>query len=592
MFCCFLETDDEDDDEEGEEDTDEESIYQELSSLEEMEIHEEVAEDPRPPESKRMKVSFARGVKEILNMKLSILLDRCKISDRNATRILIATLEALNLDPLEYKVSKTSLHYRRQMFREQYTKQIFAKVNIPEKEPVVVHWDGKLLPGVLKEEQCERIAIAISYGEKEQLLGVPVTANSSGEEQAIAVYECLHEWGLLNTVKAMCFDTTASNTGRLKGACVILEQMLERELLYLACRHHILEILLRGAFDTKMESTTGPHPDIFKRFRTAWPKIDKGKYDTGISDNLIQKQLTPEVIANVTAEFETKLTENHPRDDYKELLQLVLVFVGSLDGNVVGFRTPGAIHHARWMAKAIYCLKMFMFRRQFKMSNKEESSLRAISVFLVKIYCKAWFNAPKAHLAPKQDLDVLHSLLDYKECDNDIAEIALTKFSSHMWYLNAKLVGLSFFDHTITDDEKLLMANKLLSSTDEPSEHNRIVNPKVRKENLKEIVDGGLVTLITKETLTFFDQFNIKTDFLRNHPNTWPQNNDFQEGLKIVKTLKVVNDMAERGVKLITDFNDLLTKDEDQKQYVLQVVSKCRALYPDVSKATLTKALQ
>ncbi len=57
--------------------------------------------------------------------------------------------------------------------------------------------------------------------------------------------------------------------------------------------------------------------------------------------------------------------------------------------------------------------------------------------------------------------------------------------------------------------------------------------------------------------------------------NPWPQNNNFQEGLKIVKTLKVVNDMAERGIKLITDFNDLLTKDEEQKQYVLQVVSKC-----------------
>src|SRR5215469_14124885 len=80
------------------------------------------------------------------------------------------------------------------MFREQYTKKIFDKVNIPEKEPVVVHRDGKLLPSVLKNEQCERIAIAISYDQKEQLLGVPITANSYGEEQAIAVYECLHEW--------------------------------------------------------------------------------------------------------------------------------------------------------------------------------------------------------------------------------------------------------------------------------------------------------------------------------------------------------------------------------------------------------------
>ncbi|XP_075150833.1 uncharacterized protein LOC142224940 [Haematobia irritans] len=85
-------------------------------------------------------------------------------------------------------------------------------------------------------------------------------------------------------------------------------------------------------------------------------------------------------------------------------------------------------------------------------------------------------------------------------------------------------------DPTITDDEKLLMANKLLSSTDEPSEQ------------------------------------------ARQNPNTWPINNNLQEGLKIIKTLKVVNDMAERGIKLITDFNDLLTNDKEQKQYVLQIV--------------------
>ncbi|XP_077127769.1 uncharacterized protein LOC143800594 [Ranitomeya variabilis] len=125
-----IETDDEDKLEEGkeEEDTEEDNIYQELESLEEKDnIPEEAAEDPGPSESKRMKLSFARGVKEILNMKLSIVLDRCKLSDRNATRILIATLEALNLDPLEYKVSKTLLHSRRQTFREQYTKNMLDK---------------------------------------------------------------------------------------------------------------------------------------------------------------------------------------------------------------------------------------------------------------------------------------------------------------------------------------------------------------------------------------------------------------------------------------------------------------------------------
>jgi len=68
-----------------------------------------------------------------------------------------------------------------------------------------------------------------------------------------------------------------------------LEQMIGRELLYLACRHHILEIPFRGVIDIKIGTATGPHRDSFKRFPTAWVEINKGKYDTGISDNLVPK---------------------------------------------------------------------------------------------------------------------------------------------------------------------------------------------------------------------------------------------------------------------------------------------------------------
>jgi hypothetical protein len=134
----------------------------------------------------------------------------------------------------------------------------------------------------------------------------------------------------------MCFDTTASNTGRLKGACTILERILGRELLYLACRHHILEVMLRDVFECKFGSTTGPQPDIFKRFQNAWAKLNKKQYDSGIINEIVKRHLPSEVIANITADCNTKLTESQPRDDYKELLQLVLVFVGAMNGNGSG----------------------------------------------------------------------------------------------------------------------------------------------------------------------------------------------------------------------------------------------------------------
>ena len=66
----------------------------------------------------------------------------------------------------------------------------------------------------------------------------------------------------------MCFDTTAVNTGRLRGTCVLLEQLLEKNRLYLACRNHILEIILKTVFTAKMGATTGPQQDIFEKFRS------------------------------------------------------------------------------------------------------------------------------------------------------------------------------------------------------------------------------------------------------------------------------------------------------------------------------------
>ena len=45
---------------------------------------------------------------------------------------------------------------------------------------------------------------------------------------------------------------------------------------------------------------------------------------------------------------------------------------------------------------------------------------------------------------------------------------------------------------------------------------------------------------------------------------------------RIIRNLKVVNDVAERGVKLATDFSDIITTDEEQMQYLLQVVEDSR----------------
>ena len=51
-----------------------------------------------------------------------------------------------------------------------------------------------------------------------------------------------------------------SNTERLNGACILLEQRLERELLLFACQH-IYELVLKSVFEAKILQVTNS-PDI------------------------------------------------------------------------------------------------------------------------------------------------------------------------------------------------------------------------------------------------------------------------------------------------------------------------------------------
>jgi len=107
-----------------------------------------------------------------------------------------------------------------------------------------------------------------------QLLTVAKLPSGTGQAQASAVFEALKDWDVVTRVNAMCFDTTSSNTGRSMGACVLLEQMLGKELLYFACRHHVMELVVGAVFQACMGSTSGPEVPLFKRFQTRWEFID------------------------------------------------------------------------------------------------------------------------------------------------------------------------------------------------------------------------------------------------------------------------------------------------------------------------------
>lgn len=101
------------------------------------------------------------------------------------------------------------------------------------------------------------------------------------------------------------------------------------------------------------------------------------------------------------------------RDDYKELLELSLIFLDDFPKNKqISFKRPGATYHARWMAKAM--LKIFIFREQFSLTAREIHSSREVCIFIILFYIKSWFTSSTAILAPNNDLELIKELTLYK----------------------------------------------------------------------------------------------------------------------------------------------------------------------------------
>lgn len=89
---------------------------------------------------------------------------------------------------------------------------------------------------------------------------------------------------------------------------------------------------------------------------------------------------------------------------------------------------------------------------------------------------------------------------------------------------------------------------------------------------------------ITKKSTVLFESFNLSCDFLDMDLMLWATNKRHIHCLKFLKEFKVVNDVAKRAVAFIEKYNKFGTKDEEQKQYMLQIVTDHRKKYPNCYK--------
>ena len=342
-----------------------------------------------------------------------------------------------------------------------------------------LHLDSKMAGKMQNpNEKEERLTVAVGNKKEVKLLGVPsYTPGSglkSGEIISSLTVNLLQSWKCSEVVVNMVFDTTASNTGHLSAACVAVQDELGRPLLWSACRHHIGEVILTHVFnDLKIETSKSPEVMVFARFRKTYSLIPQDFEDSeslnilNISDYSDEcKDLIENWQKNVI-EILTDIDEKQqPRDDYKELLDLTLVFLGGK--KLKNFRRPGALHKARWMAKLIYALKICLMEKSISKlksgtvtTKPQMRKLRDFVIFSVLLYVPWCFLCNSVVNSPWNDLKLYKDLLSYEGVNALVSRSARKAFDRHLWYVTSEMVVLALFSSNTPEAEKKLLGDTL-----------------------------------------------------------------------------------------------------------------------------------
>ena len=156
--------------------------------------------------------------------------------------------------------------------------------------------------------------------------------------------------------------------------------------------------------------TKDPGIRMFRRLKAKWHKMtidytNLVKFDWNNENKFLIERT--EIILEWAREH--LLSQSFPRGDYKELVQLIIVWLGGAVKNFQ-FKQPGPDHHARWMSKSIYILKLELLSNQFELDNQERSSIKIMAEFVGLFYGQAYLKCPLSAAAPRNDFDFLQNI--------------------------------------------------------------------------------------------------------------------------------------------------------------------------------------
>ena len=254
------------------------------------------------------------------------------------------------------------------------------KEDLAGRKSIIVHFDGKSQAQFRDKIKSvkKRLSIIASSPDlpSEQLLGVPITPSNSGKHQKEVVTEALKDWGVVPHILGLGFDTTSDNTGKNKGAVVLIEKALNEAVWWVACPHHYYEIHIKKVARFYFGESSSPEKTTIKKLKDSWNDIIEKRinyenlelFDWEKWEGTFLADQAREVMEYMKSLLETN---TFPREDMRELMNLVLVWLG-VKVKKFKFQYPGAMSHARFLMQSIYSVKIFLLSKQLGIYSAEE----------------------------------------------------------------------------------------------------------------------------------------------------------------------------------------------------------------------------
>lgn len=501
-------------------------------------LNEEIAdiEEYEPPQ-KRQRVS-SEIIKKI-NSECSQ-----NASFRVMSTFIKIGIEIAGGNPRDYCVSKSQLQNQISKYRSaEKTKKLDQMLDSESK--LILQFDTKSCSNLNKRHLGLKLRLVIILRDETSVitLGPNIINDHGAATCATEIIDVITEYNLFNRIIGIVCDTENVNTGHLTGVCVRIEKFLGIDLLNLMCRHHIYDLILKHVGEFLFGHSTAPTFDFgCLKLKKAWETLNLPHFSPYVDE--FEEDFVTRIRENAIQILKMQAGKNQTRDDYCELTDLSLKFFGESNIGAKKFMVPGATNNSRWMAKAIYVIKCYLFRHQIDFEDQVIDKLRRFAFFISAIYVKYWNWCPNVFDAPVNDLSLLKELEKYREIDHEIANVAIETFCRHLTYLSDEMMILSVFSNHLNSDEKEKIRLKLVHAVGPRTENS--IRYKYKGENFSSF---DLDHFVSNRSMFLLSTLDIDVSFLQQNAREWETFESYHHARNILKNLfVVVNDSSERAL--------------------------------------------